>query len=117
MIVAGRIFIDRWRTGFAKFRNTKVQDLDPVTSETSWLQPDVVGLQISVNDSLLVSFMNCRTNLFENIHHPVERQTLLFGQDVAERTTVEVLHDEVSNPTVVNTGESEVSDVNNVWMA
>ena len=85
-----------FRRGIAdipKFRDPEVEHLDAITAEAVRFQPDVVWFQVPVNHALLMGLVHRGANLFENIDYPVERQTLLFSQHVAERATVEVFHD------------------------
>src|SRR5919112_875813 len=49
-----------------------------------------------MDDALLVCFMNRGTDLIEDVSNPLERQALLFCEDVAERAAVEILHHEVN---------------------
>src|ERR1051325_2326849 len=60
-----------------KVGKSKVEQFDAIAAQTVWLQPDIVRLQIAMQDALLMSFMNGSTNLFENIRDPVKRQQLL----------------------------------------
>src|SRR5215510_8544102 len=112
-----RIVIYHGWTSFTEFGDTEVQHLDAITAETIWFEPDIVGLQIAMDNALLVRFMNRGTHLFENVDHPVERQTFLFGQHVAKRAAVEIFHHEVSNLTGRYVCKTEIRYVDNVWMA
>ncbi len=55
--------------------------------------------------------------MLENIHPPFQRQALLLGQDIAECTTVEILHYQISDGLAARLCESEVSNIDNVGMA
>ena len=46
------------RAGFTEFRNAEVENLNAKTTETIWFEPDIVGLEIAVDDSLLMCFVN-----------------------------------------------------------
>ena len=100
-----------------EFRDAKIQHLDAITTETVWLQPDVVRFQIAMNDALLVGFMYGRANLFQNVYRPVERQALFFGEHVAERATIEILHHQISDALFAGSGKTKVGDVYDIRMA
>src|SRR5215213_4685853 len=70
-----------------------------------------------MDDALLVCFVNGRANLIEDVGDPLERQTLLLCQNVAERAAVEILHHEVSNLAGFYLRETKVGYVNDVRMA
>ena len=62
--------------------------------------------------ALLMRFMHRRADLFENIHHPFERQSLFLNQDVGERATVEIFHHEIRDGFCAGVRETEIGDVN-----
>ena len=70
-----------------------------------------------MDNSLLVRFVHGRTNLLEDIGNPFERQTLLFGKYISERTPVEILHYEIGHLALFHPGETKVGYVNYVRMA
>src|SRR5258708_6051110 len=63
------------RSGLTQFCNAKVEHLDAITAQTIWLKPDVVGLEITMHDTLLVRFLDRGTNLLENVDDPLHWQT------------------------------------------
>src|SRR6185503_18942065 len=105
------------RSSLAEFRDTKIEDLDAIAAETIRFEPDVVRLQVAMDDALLVCFVNGGTNLIENVRDPLERQALLFRQNVAKCAAVQILHHEVSDLTVFHARKTEVSYINYVRMA
>ncbi len=70
-----------------------------------------------MDDALLVRLVYGRANLFEKVYHPLERQRLLFGEHVAERAAIEILHDEVSDALRAGTRKPKVSNVDDVRVA
>src|SRR5207245_2557474 len=62
-------------------------------------------------------FVYRRANLFENVYHPLERQRLLFGQHVAQRAAIEILHYEVSDALGACARKPKVSNVDDVRVA
>src|SRR5712692_6626691 len=104
-------------SGLCEFRNAEIEDLNAVTAEAVWFQPDVVGFQIAMNDALLMRFMHRGTDLFEDVHDPIERQAFFFDQHVAERAAVEIFHYQISNPPDSIAGKTKVGYVNDVGMA
>jgi hypothetical protein len=56
-----------------EFRDTEIQNFYGVTAALVRLEPNVVGLEIAVDDSLFVSRVDGRTNLLENIERPAHR--------------------------------------------
>src|SRR5688572_10008056 len=105
-----------WRrcAGFTEFRDAEVENLDAITSQAIRFEPDIVGLQIAMDDALLVCFMNRGTDLIENVGNPLEWQTLLFSQNVTERAAVEILHHEVSHLACLHARKAEVRYINYV---
>src|SRR5712691_4529191 len=69
-----------------------------------------------MDNSLLMGFMNGRANLLQNIHHPIERQAILFEQHVTQRAPIEVLHHQVGNTFSAAAGESKISNIYYVRM-
>ena len=67
-----------------------------------------------MDDALLVRFVDCRTDLIENVGHPLQRQTFFLSQDVAERATIEILHHEVSDLAFFNVGKTEIRNVDHI---
>src|SRR4029434_3525427 len=90
--LATRRYFRPGQAHFSKFRNTKIEHLNAITTQAVWFEPDVVGFQIPVDDALLMRVVYRRTNLFENIYHPVEWKAGLFGQHVTKRAAVEIFH-------------------------
>src|SRR6266545_2842206 len=70
-----------------------------------------------MDNSLLVRFMHCRANLLKDVHHPLQRQSLLLGEHIAKRATIEVLHHEIRDSFCSNMGEPKIGNINNVRMA
>src|SRR6266511_4934676 len=70
-----------------------------------------------MDNSLLVRFMHCRANLLEDVHHPLQRQSLLLGEDIAKRATIEIFHHEIRDSFCSNMGKPKVGNVNNVRVA
>ena len=81
IIVAAGSSSGRSWTSFTEFGDAEVENLDAITSEAIRFEPDVVGLQIPMNDALLVCFVNRGTDLIEDVGDPLERQTFLFKQE------------------------------------
>src|ERR1051325_12065083 len=112
-----RRFIDEWRSRFAELGDAKIEYFDAVTSEPIWLEPDIVGLQSAMDDALLVCFVHRGTHLIENVGPPLERETFLLEQHVAERAAVEILHHEISDFAGFDIRETEVRYVNDIRVA
>jgi len=98
-------------------QRSEIEDDREVRIVVALDQEDIVGLEIAVDDPLLMRFVNSRANLFENIHDPLERQTSFFDQDIAERATVEVLHHQIGQAIAAGLSKTKISDVDNIWMA
>src|SRR6478609_10275692 len=101
---------------FFKFCDTKIENLYRMAAALIWLEPDVIGLEVAVNDPLCMCLVNCRANLFKNIQCPAKRKGLFLLEYLAERTAVEIFHDEVSNPTLGSVRETEVRDIYDIRM-
>src|SRR5947207_7466343 len=93
----GRVF-DVHDRRLTELRDPKIKHLNSIATKSVWLEPDVVGLQIAMDDSLLVRFMNSRANLLHNIDNPIERQAIFLKQHVTQSAAVEVLHHQIGNP-------------------
>ena len=70
-----------------------------------------------MDDTLLMSFVNGRANLLKDIDDPIQRQTILFDQHVAQRAAVEILHHQIGNLIRSIPRESKVSHIDNIRMA
>ena len=105
------------RICFSEFRDAEVEHLNPIATEPVWFEPDVFRFQIAMDDSLLVRFVNSRADLLQNIDHPLQRQTFLLREHVAERATIQIFHHQVSDGFLASVGKTEVGYVNYVWMA
>src|SRR5262245_66550356 len=64
-----------------------------------------------------MSFVYSGANLFQDVDHPIKRQTLLFGKYVTKGATVEVLHHQISDLTILHVGEAKVSNVDYIGMS
>src|SRR5437870_12627566 len=64
-----------------------------------------------------MSFMHGQANLFQNVHRPVKRQAGFFGEHIAERTTIQVFHYQVSDALRSDRGKTEISYINKVRMS
>src|SRR5215471_619711 len=96
---------------------TEVEHFNAITSEPVRFEPDIVRLEIAMNDALLVRFMNRGTHLIENVGNPLERESLLLRQHIAERAAIEVLHHEVCDLAGLHTRETKIRYVNDVRVA
>src|SRR5215207_6294474 len=70
-----------------------------------------------MDDALLVRFVNCGTNLIEDVGYPFEWQTLFIRQHIAEGAAVEILHHEIRNWARFHARKTKIGYVNNVRMA
>ena len=104
-------------SALGQFGDAKVEHLHAITTEPVWFEPDVFRFQIAMDNSLLVRFVHGGANLFENINHPIQRQSFLFHQDIAERAAVEILHHQIRDRLGARLRETEVGNVDNIWMA
>src|SRR5215207_9105077 len=91
--------------------------LDRVAAPAVRLEPDVVRLEIAVDDPAPVRLVDRRARLLEDVDDPLEREAALLGEDVGERAPVEVLHHEVGDLLAAHRGEAEVGDVDDVRVA
>src|SRR3954452_3721210 len=72
------------RTSLREFSDSKIQNFNAIAAKSCWLKPDVIRLEITMHDALMMRIINRRTNLFQDIHDPIERKPRFFGQYVAE---------------------------------
>src|SRR5678815_307250 len=112
MILA--LCVANWRIQLRQLGDTEVQYLDAISAQLIGFEPDVVRLQISVNDPLLMRFVNRRANLLQNVDYPIERQALLFCKDIAKSATIEVLHHQVGDRVIACLRETKIGDVDYV---
>src|SRR6185503_14299660 len=94
---------------FGQLRDSEIEHLHAIATQPVWLEPDVVRLQIAVQNALLMRFLNGAANLLENVHDPIKRQAILFGQHVTQRAAVEIFHHQVSDSIIVVARETKVS--------
>lgn len=69
-----------------------------------------------MDNALLVSLLNGRTNLFEDVECPCDRQISLFVEYFAQRTAVKILHHKVRDLTLIGVRKSKVGDIDDIWM-
>src|SRR5690606_25319620 len=79
-------------------------------------EPNIIGLQVTMDDPLAVRFMDRGTHLFQNIQCPANRQIAFLFEYLAERAAVEILHYEVSHLAVVGLGKSKIGYIYDVRM-
>ena len=70
-----------------------------------------------MNDPGPMRLFNCCTDLFENVDHPRNRKPPFLRNDFSQRAAIEILHHEIGDWTIRCVRDTEVSDVNNVWMS
>src|SRR6185369_11424929 len=97
-----------------KLDQAEVEHLDGVTTTTIRLEPDIIRLEISMNDAGAMGLFDSRANLFEDVDHPRDRQRTFFSNDLSERAAIEILHDEISDWTIPRLCDAEVSNVDDV---
>src|SRR5215204_165567 len=102
---------------FAEFYQAEVEHFYCMTAAAVWLEPDVIRLKISVNDPGAMRFFNTCTNLLQDIDGPVDRQGAFLCNDLCQRAAIEILHHEVGHWTTCCLRDSEIGDVDNVWVA
>ena len=71
--------------------DTEVHDLDSAVSE----HHDVLGLDIAVNDALIVSVLECAEYLDDEMHRILPCEDLFLLDVLLQRDTVDVLHDDI----------------------
>ena len=101
---------------FVQLGDAKVQNLDRVAAAAVWLEPNVFGFQITMNDPLLVCFVERRARLFQNVYHPIERQARFFFEDFIERVAVQILHYQVRNLILAYLRKAKIRDIHDVGM-
>ena len=69
-----------------------------------------------MENALLMSFMNSGANLLENVHHPIKRQPILFGQHVAERAAIQIFHHQIRDAIGAAAGKAKVSNIDDIRM-
>ena len=78
--------IGRRRHGDPKVRNFNV---------LIFINQDVLGLEIAVNNPMAVRSLNCRQYLFHNIHHLGERNGVILLDKGFQIGSFDVLHDHI----------------------
>src|SRR5262249_58279071 len=91
----------------SQFCETEIEYLNCVSAATIRFEPDVIGFEIAMNDSLLMSFFDGGRRLIENVNHPIDRKLIFFREDVGKRAAVEVLHYQISDSLAVDTRKTE----------
>ena len=99
---------------FSQFDESEVEHFHGVAAAAVWLEPDVVGFKISVDDARLVCCFDRGANLFQNIDDPRDRKRAFLGNDFGQRATIEILHDGVSNWSIRSLRNAEICNVNNI---
>ncbi len=101
----------------AVFGEAEIEDFDSVAAAPVRFEPDVVRLEVAMNDAGLVGFLHGGAHLFQDIDDPFDRKAGLLGEHFGQRAAVEVLHDQISDPPAAQRGESEVRHIHDVGMA
>jgi hypothetical protein len=70
-----------------------------------------------VDDAGLMCCFDGGANLFQNIDDPLDRKRAFLGNDVGEGATIQIFHYEVGNWSIMSLRESEIGDVDNVWVS
>ena len=97
--------------------DTEVEYLGAESPKAVGLEPDVIGLEVAVDDAVLVRLLHRGANLLKDLHHARQRQALLFAEHLAQAAPVEVFHDQVGHFVITQPCESEVGDVDDMRMA
>lgn len=97
--------------------DAEVEHLGAVAAEAVRFEPDVVRLEVAVDDALPVRFLDRAADLFEDLDRPLEGQAGLLGQHGGEAAAVQVLHDEIGDAAVGRGREAEVGHIDDVGMA
>jgi hypothetical protein len=98
-------------------RDPEVEHLGAETSKAVGLEPDVVGLEVAVDDPVLVRLLHRGADLVEDLHHAGQGQALLLAEHLTQAAPVEVFHDQIGHLVITQPSESEVGDVDDVGMS
>jgi hypothetical protein len=93
---------------------TKPKYFYSVAAAAVWLEPDVVGFEISVDDAGLMCCFDRGANLFKNIDDPRDPERAFFGNDFGQRAAIEIFHHEVGNWSISSLRDPEIGNVNNI---
>ena len=94
--------------------DTEIEYLYGVPAALIWFEPDIVGLEVAVDDALLVCLLNGGTNLFENVERPGDRQISLLVENLAESAAVKILHHQVCDLPFVRVRKTKIGDVDHI---
>ena len=81
------------------------------------VEPDVLRLQIAVQDAQAVRFVHCRASLAENRDRLVDRRRPAVFQPLGERMAFEVFHHQIGYGLAAGASDAEIGDVDDVRMA
>ena len=100
--------------GDGELREAEIEDLHRVPALAIRLEPDIVGLEIAVQQAGAMRLLDGRTHLFENVHRPRERQTRLLAKHVREGASIEELHHQIREAPARRCRIAEVGDIDDV---
>src|SRR5215510_11910680 len=95
----------------------EIENLDIAPGYTLGFEPDVLRLQITMQDAQPVRFVHRRAGLAENSNRLVDRHGPSVLQPLGERMAFQVFHHQIGRGLAACACYPEVSDVDNVRMA
>ena len=100
--------------GAPELGEAEVQHLHGVPAPAVGLEPDIVGLQVAVQDPRAMRLFERRPRLVQDVGHPGHGELCVVAQHVGERAAVEVLHHEVRHASALGLRVAEVGDIHDV---
>src|SRR5690606_29545565 len=96
------------------FRYSEIENFYRITAALIRFEPNVVGFQIAMDNSLLMRFVDGGRYLFDDVERPTYGQAFFFVKNFAERTAIEIFHYEVRDLAVFGMRKTEIRDINDV---
>ncbi len=97
--------------------HTEIEDFEGISVAAIRFEPDVVRLQIAMNNSMPVRLVERQADLVQKIRNQRKWWPRMGLLERRERLPVEEFHDEVRNVAPRRRGNSEIGDVDDIGMA
>src|ERR1035438_10489076 len=97
--------------------HSEVEHFHRVSAAAVWFQPDVVGLQIAMDDAMPMCLRKRQSDLVQKVCDQRQRDPRIGFLEIRKRLSVEKLHHQVGHVAASGFRDSEIRDIDDVQMA
>ena len=98
-------------------RDAEIEHLDGIAAATVGFEPEIVRLQVTMNDAVTMRLIECEADLIEKFGDNGQRGPRMRLLERGERLAVEQFHNQIGNLPAADGCDSEVCDVDDVGVA